>query len=126
MSSYGFDRRTGKPMSGWDHVLQSLEVIFTTPLGSRVMRRTFGSAVPALLGRPINRATVLRFATAIIVAVELWEPRFRIRQISFARTQNTPDKLRLGGLSMQIVGQYRPRGHLGDVTPEGEDRTVSR
>lgn len=122
----GFDRRTGKPLSGWAHVLQSLEVIFTTPIGSRVMRRQFGSAVPGLLGRPINRMTVLRFATAIIAAIELWEPRFRVRRVWFTRAKNNPDKARLGSLSMSLEGQHRPRGHLGDPTPEGEDRTITR
>jgi len=122
----GFDRTTGRPLEGWAHVQQSLDVLFRTRIGSRVLRRTYGSAVPALLGRPINRATVLRFATAIIVAVELWEPRFRIKHISFSRPQNPPEKLRLGQLSMSLVGEYRPRGHLGDPTPEGEDRTLTR
>lgn len=126
MASLGTDGRTGKTLSDWDHVLQSLEFVFATLIGSLVMLREFGSAVPALLGRPMNTATVLRFATAIIVAVELWEPRFRIKQVTFSRRQNSPERMRLGGLAMTIVGEYRPRGHLGDPTPEGGDRRIER
>lgn len=122
----GMNRRTGRWLVGWEHVQQSLEVIFSTMIGSRIMRRSFGSAVPALLGRPINRATVLRFATAIILAVELWEPRFRIKRITFKRPQNNPENLRLGRLSMTITGEYRPRGHLGDPTPDDGERTITR
>ena len=126
MSSVGIDRRTGKVLRGWDHVLQSLEVLFTTHISSRIMRRTVGSAVPGLLGRPLVPSTILKFATAIIVAIELWEPRFRIKQITFPRDLNTPEPLRLGKLSIHLIGEYRPRGHLGDPTPEGEDRSFVR
>jgi len=118
MPQVGLNRATGRALSGWGHVLQSLQVLFITRIGSRITRRTFGSAVPGLLGKPVNTATVLRFATAIIVAVELWEPRFRVKRITFSRPKNSPEKLRLGGLSMTLVGEYRPRGHLGDPTPE--------
>ena len=34
----GMDRHTGQPISGLDHLLQSIEDILTTPLGSRLMR----------------------------------------------------------------------------------------
>jgi len=123
--SAGMNRKTGYRLSGWDHVLQSLTDILTTMVGTRVMRRTYGSMVPALLGRPINRTTVLRFATAIVVAIELWEPRFRVKRITFRRSQNSPEQTRLGSLSMVMVGEYRPRGHLGDPTPEAQDRTLT-
>ena len=34
MPSTGIDRRTGKVLTGLDHVRQSVEVIFTTPIGA--------------------------------------------------------------------------------------------
>ena len=46
----GVDRWTGRPVSGWAHVVLCLEAIFTTPFGSRVMRRWVGSLIPHLLG----------------------------------------------------------------------------
>ncbi|GDD08501.1 phage baseplate assembly protein [Escherichia coli] len=33
----GMDRNTGKPLSGVDHICQSIVDILTTPLGTRVM-----------------------------------------------------------------------------------------
>lgn len=114
----GIDRRTLRVLDGWPHVVQSIEVILTTRIGARVMRRTFGSAVPGLLGRPLTPRTILRYATAIIVALELWEPRFRIRQVTFPTPSNNPDSLRLGKLRIVMLGEYRPRAHLGDFTVE--------
>lgn len=113
----GIDRATGRPLSGWAHTVQSIEVIFTTAIGERVMRRTFGSEIPKLIGENIAPSTLLRFVTAIHVALAIWEPRFALRQVTFPR--NTPEGVRRGRIGMALAGEYRPRGHLGDPTPEG-------
>ncbi|ACI92716.1 GPW/gp25 [Afipia carboxidovorans OM5] len=117
----GVDRTTGKVISGWAHVVQSICVIFTTCFGERVMRRWFGSFVPNVLGRKMVPSTVLKFWTAVCVAIDLWEPRYRVTQIT---PFGDPDAMRLGSLGWQIDGIYMPRGHLGDFTPERGVRTV--
>ena len=117
MASVGIDRETGALLRGWPHVVQSLGVLFTTRFGQRVMRRHFGSEVPSLLGENLTPATILRFMTAIVATIDLWEPRFRIVKIDIAPA-NTPERLRTGRLSLAVRGEYRPRAHLGDLTPE--------
>ena len=112
----GIDRRTGRVISGWPHVEQSLHVIFTTRIGERVMRRWFGSAVPQILGQNMVPSTVLKFWTAICIAVDLWEPRYRITKID---PIGSPEEMRLGAIKFEVQGIYMPRGHLGDSTPEG-------
>ena len=116
----GIDKRTGKPVSGWPDVAQKLRVIFSTGLGARVLRRKFGSNVPILLGRPITPALLLRFKTSIVLAVEAWEPRFRVVQIGHPAPPNSPEGVRLGKLTFKIRGQYRPNALQGDFTPESE------
>lgn len=120
----GIDRRSGRVLAGWPHVRQSLAVIFSTLLGARVLRRTFGSNVPLLLGRPLTGGLLLRFMAAVILAVELWEPRFRVVQVSYPAPPNDPDALRGGKLAIKIRGQYRPNALAGDFTPES-DQTFS-
>lgn len=117
----GIDRRTGRLISGWPHVIQSIGVIFTTSFGERVMRRWFGSFVQNLLGRNMDPPTIVRFWMAICVAIELWEPRFKVTRIV---PIGTPEGMRQGALGFEVQGVYRPRGHLGDFTPEGGTRTV--
>ena len=46
----GMDRETGKSLSGIEHLRQSIRDILTTPIGSRVMRRDYGSRLFELLG----------------------------------------------------------------------------
>lgn len=128
----GIDRETGKLLDGFAHVRQSLHVIFTTGIGTRIMRRLFGSEIPGLLGKNIVPSTFLRFATAVHVALQLWEPRFRLVQVTFPRDgalepnvgANTPETVRRGRIGIALYGEYRPRGHLGDPTPEGGAQTI--
>ena len=76
----GMDRATGKQLSGDEHLAQSIADILSTPLGSRVMRRDYGSLLPELLDRPLNAATRLLCAQATALAISRWEPRVTLRQ----------------------------------------------
>jgi hypothetical protein len=116
----GVDRVTGRRLAGFSHVVQSINVIMTTRLGSRVMRRHFGSSAFSLLGRMLTADHIVRFFSVYCLAIELWEPRFRVVRVVPVRT--TVDDLRLGRFAFAIEGEYRPRGHLGDPTPEGVRR----
>lgn len=112
----GVDRRTGKPLTGWPHVLQSLGVIFATRFGARVMRRNFGSAVPGVLGKNLTPPTMLKFMTAYAIAVALWEPRFRVRRFVYPTNENSADKMRQGKIGITVEGDYMPRALDGDFT----------
>ena len=114
----GIDRHTGRPLAGWAHVQQSLGVILTTGIGSRVLARLFGSGVPGLLGQSLTPSTLLKFWTAIVIAVELWEPRFRVRSITYPGATNSAARGRQGKLGIRMIGDYRPRALEGDLTVE--------
>jgi uncharacterized protein len=118
MPSTGLDRTTGKPLSGLAHVRQCFVVIFTTRIGERVMRRSFGSNVPAILGRNLVPSTLTLFFAAIILAVDLWEPRLRIVQVLYPAPPNAPSTLRVGNLTLAIIADYRPNALQGDVTTD--------
>jgi len=122
--SAGINRKTGKPLSEWDHTYQSIHVILTTHFGERVMRRVFGSAVPGVLGRNLVPSTLLKFYTAIAIAIELWEPRFRVRRFEYPENNNGADELRQGKIGIRMIGDYRPRALSGDLTVEAV-KTVS-
>lgn len=113
----GIDRKTGRPLGGFAHVVQSINVIMATRLGDRVMRRHFGSSAFTLLGRMLTADHIVRFFAVYCLAVELWEPRFKVVRVIPLAT--SVDDVRLGRFAFAIEGEYRPRGHLGDETPEG-------
>ena len=115
------NRLNFQPISGWSAVVQAIAVIFSTRFGERVMRRWFGSDVPALLGRNLVPSTILRFWSAVCMAINLWEPRFRVTQIV---PLGTDLEWRVGQIGFRIDGVYYPRGHLGDFTPAGPQSFV--
>lgn len=106
----GIDRDTGRALTGWDHVVQSLNVLFTTRYVERVMLRWFGTDIPKLLLQPMNEPTILEVFYAALVGIELWEPRFRVVDISITQAEVT------GHLSFNFTGIYYPRGQNGDFT----------
>ncbi len=69
----GIDRSTGRLLSGWDLVVQSIMIIITTGYGERMLRRWFGSSIPQLLGETLTTPTVVRFFAALIAALEVRE-----------------------------------------------------
>lgn len=77
---------TGKPISGVEHLRQSIADIITTPIGTRVMRRDYGSLVPSLIDSPQNNATTVRLYSAITSALMRWEPRLRLSRLNITHT----------------------------------------
>ena len=104
----GMNRETGRQLTGWDHVVQSLQVIFTTRFHERVMRRWFGSLIPHMLGEPMIERTMLKFFYSVAVAIELWEPRFKIIKININKAN------RDGEVSFRIDGEYFPNATMQD------------
>ena len=114
----GIDRFTGKRLDGFVHVEQSLFYLFSLVIGSRIMRRNVGSAVPIILGREnVSSVPIARFWSMVILACQLWEPRFYVEQVIFPLPTDTPERLRRGKLGMRLIGEYRPNALLGDPTP---------
>ncbi|PHV11336.1 baseplate assembly protein [Chitinimonas sp. BJB300] len=75
---------TGQTLTGIDHLKQSISCVLTTPIGSRVMRRDFGSLLPALIDQPINRATIAKLNAAVVMALLRWEPRIQLSRVLVA------------------------------------------
>lgn len=61
-------------LSGEDQTAQSIAVILTTPVGSRVCRRDFGSDLPDLIDQPMNVATRQKLLGATALALARWKP----------------------------------------------------
>ncbi|GHD59856.1 GPW/gp25 family protein [Jeongeupia chitinilytica] len=81
MSYAGMSIDSGRSIGDLDHIRQSVRCILTTPLGSRVMRRDFGSLLPDLVDAPMNAVTIQRARAATVMAVQRWEPRLRITAV---------------------------------------------
>lgn len=86
----GMNAQTGKSLDGIDHIKQSITDILATPTGTRIMRREYGSALPFLIDKPLNNATLLQCYAATAIALALYEPRIRLESVNAEIKENTP------------------------------------
>jgi phage baseplate assembly protein W len=100
----GMSRDTGKALGGFDHLRQSITDILSTPVGTRVHRRDYGSRLPRLVDRPINQSLVAEMMAATAEALDRWEPRLRLERIQIDSV--TPE----GQISLSLVGYYLLNG----------------
>ncbi|MFG5777725.1 GPW/gp25 family protein [Comamonas sp. J-3] len=92
---------TGERIDGIAHLRQSIQNILTTAIGTRVMRRDYGSLVPALVDQPDNLLAQTRVISAIMAALMRWEPRINVQQVRSLRDVRRP-----GYAEFEITGTY--------------------
>ncbi|WP_176692444.1 GPW/gp25 family protein [Bartonella schoenbuchensis] len=101
---------TGKSMVGVDHLRQSIMDILTTRIGTRVMRRDYGSRVLDLIDDPVNETFKVDIYAAVAEALDRWEPRFKLKQVNLTSVEE-------GKISISFEGIYVPSGK--PITMEG-------
>ncbi|EKT4539536.1 GPW/gp25 family protein [Pseudomonas alloputida] len=95
----GLDRRTGQPLSGLDHLKQSIEDILTTPLGTRRMRPEYGSNLRRFVDMPVNDGWKSAVQAEVARALGRWEPRIRLERVQVVSVVG-------GQIGLQLTGQY--------------------
>lgn len=98
----GMDRSTGLRLGGDAHLAQSIADILTTPIGSRVMRRDYGSRIPDLIDAPMNGETVVQIYAAAAEALAKWEPRLKLLRM-------TVEEAEAGRLTLGVIGETMGR-----------------
>jgi phage baseplate assembly protein W len=88
------DRNTGALLAGADHLGQSIGDILSTPIGTRLGRRDYGSLVPQQLDQP-NNATG-RISPANARSTRLAR-RQRLRPVPKSRNSNAASRSRCRG-----------------------------
>ena len=87
------------------HLRQSIRDILTTPIGSRVMRRDYGSKIYRLIDAPMNRSTLLAIYAATADAIHKWEPRLRLSKMRIVSAAP-------GAIELDLTGEYLPDGRV--------------
>lgn len=122
MASTGIDRWTGRPLSGFPHAAQCVEVIFSTRQGEMVMLEYFGLGLAELLGRRATLRTLDVYRVLIALGINTWEPRLNV--VGVQANGNTTTALEAGELDYTVLCEYRPNALQGDYTVEGGLRQV--
>ncbi|MDO9607214.1 MAG: GPW/gp25 family protein [Brevundimonas sp.] len=85
------------------HLAQSIGDILTTPIGSRPLRRTYGSELPDLIDQPIDpRRLPIKIFAATAMALLAWEPRVRLSRVQLEAGASGVGTLRLTGKRVDL------------------------
>ncbi|SEN18839.1 hypothetical protein SAMN04487857_111107 [Pseudomonas sp. ok272] len=105
----GMDRRTGLPLSGLDHLRQSIEDILGTPLGSRRMRPEYGSKLRRFVDLPVSEGWKSAVQAEVARALGRWEPRLELEQVRVVAV--------IGGrIDLELKGLYLGESRLLEVS----------
>lgn len=99
----GMNSETGRDLSGLDHLKQSIADILNTPIGSRVMRRDYGSRLFELIDAPINRSTVVDIVAETAEALMKWEDRLVVSAVDVTGAV-------VGQIALRVTGKYKLDG----------------
>ncbi len=105
----GMDRHTGLPISGIDHLMQSIEDILTTPIGSRLMRPEYGSSIRRFVDLPVSEGWKSAVQAEAARALKRWEPRLDLTRVQVLSVLN-------GRITFRLSGTYKGDSELLEVT----------
>lgn len=103
MNWLGMNAANGRAISATDHIIQSVRDILITPVGSRVMRRDYGSELFYLIDMPQHQATRLRLMATTVQALINWEPRITITHVDVLGGMD-------GALTIELTWQRKDGG----------------
>jgi len=93
----------GKNISEINHLKQSISNILTTPIGSRVMRRDYGSNLFNKIDHPVNGELIAEIYLDIVESLFIWEPRFELDQVAVQNIEN-------GKITIDLEGSFLSNG----------------
>lgn len=100
----GMSRHSGLKIDQDNHILQSVRDILTTPIGSRVMRRDYGSLLPFLIDSPLNSYFIMQLRASVIHALMRWETR--VTPVRIELLANSPSAAMQGVATLMIEYQF--------------------
>ena len=110
----GMSAETGRALGGSDHLRQSVRDVLLTPVGSRVMRRDYGSRVPDLLDS--GNLPAMRAAAA--EALARWEPRIDLSRVTVRMA--VPGHVIIGIEGVSVESGEPVRIEAASVRPAGD------
>ena len=112
----GMNRSDGLTVTDLEHISQSIGDILRTPVGSRVMRRDYGSLLASMIDQPQTPALELQIKVAELqikvacyMAVLKWEPRVTLSSVTTARSFD-------GRMTVTLTGQHNDTGQPLSLT----------
>lgn len=109
MALTGMSRDTGQPVSGVEHLRQSLADLLSTPKGSRRMRPDYGSDLPRMVDQPVTAGWVAAAQAEAARAISRWEPRINLKRVTIVSVID-------GRVTLKIAGEYQGEAVILEIS----------
>lgn len=106
----GMSRTTGAPMTGLEHLRQSIGDILSTRKGTRRQRPEYGSDIPKMVDLPVTRGWISTVQAEAARAIGRWEPRIKLSRVTVLSIVG-------GAVTFRIQGAYEGDDIVFEVTP---------
>lgn len=103
----GMNAETGRPLSGDAHLNQSIVNLLTTPIGTRVLRRDYGSGLFDLVDSPLDGILVANIRKETAIAINRWEPRLKIERVYVLAAGNGYIEVGIEGFNRENSAFFR-------------------
>jgi phage baseplate assembly protein W len=80
-------------LSGEEDIKNSLDILFATRVGERIMHSRYGSALSSFLFMPMNRSTLTYMEAIIQDEILFNEPRIVVTNIEIKISESDPSRL---------------------------------
>ncbi|HLZ87106.1 MAG TPA: GPW/gp25 family protein [Puia sp.] len=82
-------------LSGEEDIQNSLEVLFSTQVGERIMQPDYGSELGSFVFTPLNKSTITYMKAIISDAILFYEPRIILEDILIEPSKDRPGVLEI-------------------------------
>lgn len=105
MTTTYISRYTGQAITEYEHVVESVVDILTTPKRSRPRLMEYGTDIHLMIDRNVTQELISDLRMEMATALSIWEPR-----VEFTRIVLSLDSLEKGTIVAWFVGRYKPTG----------------
>lgn len=100
----GMNKQTGRTLEGKAHLRQSIEDILSTPIGTRVGRRDYGSRLFSLVDGNVDQVFEVELYAAVAEALRNWEAGYRLERVVLSAVRQNGPVFDLYGTDL-VTGQ---------------------
>lgn len=88
-----FTKNTVAMLTGQEDIENSLQVLFNTEVGERIMHPNFGSALSSFIFMPLNKSTITYMTGIISDEILFNEPRIKLNEVVINPSVNESGRL---------------------------------
>jgi phage baseplate assembly protein W len=99
----GMNKTTGRALDGLAHLRQSIADILTTPIGSRVIKRDYGSRLFQRIDAPLTGELIAEIYADVVESLFNYEPRVEVIAVSVVSVAD-------GRIILDLECKYLPTG----------------